>query len=132
MAARLSLREPAAWAVLLLAALFLAIAGLFVLRPADGAALFGIALEAPGEAFYVRAVGFRDLALAVYLAGLTLAGERKGLVVLLWATPVIPAGDMLLLASAGAAAPYYLLHLGSMACFAALAWWVRRSGDVRA
>jgi len=125
---RLSLREPLAWASLLLAALFFCLAVLFVLAPAPAAAFFGLATNEPSALTFVRAVGLRDLALASYLAGLTLAGDRRSLTILLAATVVIPVGDMLLLALAGAGTPaHFLLHAASLLCFAALAWWARRS-----
>jgi hypothetical protein len=81
----------------------------------DGAALL-----------YVRAIGLRDLALASYIAGLTVGRHRRALAILLTLTTMIPAGDLFLLGTMGSgSAVHYLLHSVSLAGFAGLAWWVR-------
>lgn len=121
-----SLPKPLAWALLLLSAVFFVLSGLFILAPRPGALFFGLDTRDASALFYVRAVGLRDLALATYLLGLTLAGQRRALSILLAATTMIPAGDIALLTAAGAGTPiHYLLHLASLLCFAGLAIWSR-------
>ena len=116
-------------AVLLLSAVFSALAMLFLLAPATGAAIYGFPAATPEALFFVRTVGLRDLALAAYLTGLTLGGSTRALAILLALTIIIPLGDLLLLASAGAGGPlHYLLHGASLLCFAGLGFWSWRSG----
>lgn len=118
----MSLTRPFALTMMLLSAVFLMLGGLFVTMPAPAAAFYGLPAEEPAALFYVRVVGLRDLALAIYLLGLTLAGQRRALSIVLIGTLVIPMGDMLLLASSGTGRPvHYLLHGGSLLCFALLA-----------
>jgi hypothetical protein len=113
-------------ALLLLSGLFFGLGGLFLALPGTGAALFGLPSREPHALFFVRAISLRDLALAAYLLWLTLAGERRALSIVLAATLVIPAGDLGLLAFAGTGTPlHYLLHGGSLICFAGMALWVR-------
>jgi hypothetical protein len=118
-----ALRGAAAWVVLAMAGVFLAIAALFVAAPALGAAVFGIPAPDGAGLAYVRAVGLRDLALALYLLGLARFSSRRAVGVVLAATVVIPAGDMLLvLAREGLSSPgHLLLHGLSGACCAAVA-----------
>jgi len=112
--------------VFALSGLFLLLGGLFVLAPGAGAAFYGLDTGAPSALFYVRAIGFRDAALALYLFGLALAGLRRALVIVLSGTLIIPLGDLMLLAGSGAGeAVHYLLHGGSLICFAVLAWCSR-------
>ena len=116
------------WVVLGVAGGFLLLGLLFVAAPRWGAALFGIpAPEGPGLA-YVRAIGFRDLVLALYLVALTLFASRRALRLVLGLTTIIPACDVVLVAAVtGVSSPGHLaLHGASAACFAALALWVGR------
>jgi hypothetical protein len=116
-------RDPLAAAAVLLSGVFLLLGGLFVLAPGAGAALYGLDARADSALFYVRVVGVRDMALAIYLSGLAIAGLRRALRVVALGTMVIPVGDMLLLAASGAGEPlHYLLHGASLLCFAGLAW----------
>ena len=111
---------------LLLSGVFLLVGGLFVLAPAAGAGFYGLDADAPSALFYVRAIGLRDAALALYLFGLAVAGLRRALAIVAFGTLIIPAGDILLLAASGAGKPvHYLLHAGSLLCFAGLACWCR-------
>ena len=123
-----SLPAPLKWAVFLLSGLFLLLGVLCLLAPAAAARLFGLEADAPAALFYVRAIGLRDAALALYLFGLALAGRRRALTIVALGTLIIPLGDMLLLAASGAGGPLnYLLHGASLLCFAALAWWTSRA-----
>ena len=123
-----ALRGAPAVVVLAMAGVFLAIAALFVAAPALGAAVFGIPAPDGAGLAYVRAVGLRDLALALYLIGLALFSSRRAVGVVLAATVVIPAGDLLLvLAWEGLSSPgHLLLHGLSGACCAAVALWLLR------
>jgi len=111
------------WPVFLLSALFLLLGGLCLLAPTSAASFYGLESDDPSALFYVRAIGLRDAALALYLFGLALAGLRRALAVVALGTLIIPAGDMALLAISGAGEPvHYLLHAASFLCFAVLAW----------
>ncbi|WP_046868685.1 DUF4267 domain-containing protein [Microvirga massiliensis] len=126
---RLPIAEFRTWIVLGLALVFVLIGALFILVPIAGAALFGIpAPEGIGQS-YLRAIGFRDLALGLYIAGLTLFATRSAVVIVLAVTVLIPLCDIVLVAIArGLSSPgHLLLHAGSALCFAALAIWVARA-----
>jgi hypothetical protein len=115
--------DPLTAAAVLLSGVFLLLGGLFVFAPGAGAALYGLEARADSALFYVRVVGVRDMALAIYLSGLAVAGLWRALRVVALGTMVIPVGDMLLLAASGAGGPvHYLLHGASLLCFASLAW----------
>jgi hypothetical protein len=118
--------------ITLLACAFAGLGVLFVFAPAPAAMFYGIDAGSSSGLFYVRAVGFRDLALASYLFGLTLARQFRALSIVMLSTLLIPAGDILLLAASGRAQPiHYLLHAASFLCFAGLAWCARRSASPR-
>lgn len=121
------LKEPASLVVCLLALVFLMLGGLFVATPAPAAWIYGLPSRDPAALFYVRAIGFRDIALAAYLLGLTLTRQRRALSIVLTVTLIIPTGDLLLLVSSGAGgATSYLLHGASLLCFSALALRTRQ------
>lgn len=123
-ARRLTKADPRLWAVLALAAVFLGLGALFVLSPSTGAAIFG--LPAPGGLAdgYLRAIGFRDLALALYLAGLAFLASRRSVSIVLGSSLVIPVCDTILVWSSGAAPWQIALHLGSGAVLLVLTLWV--------
>jgi Domain of unknown function (DUF4267) len=125
---RLALRQARTWVVLGLSMAFLLIGALFILAPRWGAALFGIPAPEDRGLAYVRAIGFRDLALALYIVGLTLFSSRRALSTVLALTVLIPVGDIGLVATVmGLSSPGHLaLHGVSAICFALLAVWVRR------
>ena len=129
-----ALRGAAAGVVLGMAAVFLLIAALFLAAPALGVAVFGIPAPDGAGLAYVRAVGLRDLALGLYLLGLARFSSRRAVGVVLGATVVIPAGDMLLvLARQGLSSPgHLLLHALSGGCCAAVALWLLRPEAGRA
>ncbi len=129
-----ALRGVGAWVVLAMAGVFLLIAALFVAAPALGAAVFGIPAPDGAGLAYVRAVGLRDLALALYLLGLACFSSRRAVGIVLGATVVVPVGDVLLvLAREGVSSPgHLLLHGLSGACCAAVALWLLRPGAGRA
>jgi hypothetical protein len=117
--------EPRAWAVVALAIAFFGIGILFVAAPAVAASVFGIpAPVGPAEA-YIRAIGFRDLALALYLAGLAAWSTRGALSLVLGASVLIPVCDIALVALVSGPSLSLLLHAAAGACLAGLAWWVR-------
>ena len=124
---RPSRRDPSTWFVLLLALAFLAIGIFFVAAPRPAATLFGIPAERPAEP-YIRAIGFRDLALALYLAGLLLLSTRRAVATVLGASVLIPVCDIaLVLLTTGLSSPGSLaLHAAGGAVLAALALWMRR------
>ncbi len=82
----------------------------------------------------MRAVGLRDLALALYLLGLACFSSRRAVGIVLGATVVVPVGDVLLvLAREGVSSPgHLLLHGLSGACCAAVALWLLRPEAGRA
>ena len=105
---------------------FFFLSGLFILVPVAGAHVYGLDAHTASALFYIRAIGLRDLALAAYIMGLTVLGQRSALAILLALTTVIPAGDLLLLALTGTGAVLnYSLHAISLIAFAFLALWVR-------
>jgi hypothetical protein len=122
-----ALSPPLTLTVCLLSGVFLVLGALFVAAPVPAAAFYGLPTRDPVSLFYVRAIGFRDLALAAYLLGLAFSGQRRALTIVLAGTLVIPIGDLALLASSGGGRPiHYLLHGASLLCFAGLALWSRR------
>ncbi|MFC7739502.1 DUF4267 domain-containing protein [Roseomonas sp. GCM10028921] len=122
------LRGAGAWVVLALAGVFLLIGVLFVAAPQTGAAVFGILTEETAGLAYVRALALRDVALGLYLLGLLRFSSRRAIGVVLAATVVIPAGDMLLVfGSHGLASPgHLLLHGFSGVVVATVALWLLR------
>jgi Domain of unknown function (DUF4267) len=122
-------RTSAAWVVLGMAGVFLLLGLAFIADPELGATIFGIpAAEATGRS-YVRALGLRDLALGLYLIGLTCFASRRAVGIVLGATLVIPAGDLLLiLVQRGLSSPsHLLLHGLSALVIAAVALWLLRA-----
>jgi hypothetical protein len=125
---RPSRRDPSTWLVLLLAFAFLSIGVLFIAAPRPAAILFGIPAEGPAAEPYIRAIGFRDLALALYLAGLTLLSTRQAVSTVRGASVLIPLCDIaLVLLTTGLSSPGSLaLHAVGGTVLAALALWMRR------
>ncbi len=119
-------RTPQALVVLGLAALFLLLGLLFIAVPPWGALLFGIPASDGSALSYVRAIGFRDVALALYIAALALWSTPRALSLVLGITVLIPVLDLvLLLGERGFSSPGHLvLHGASALCFAGLALWV--------
>ena len=112
--------------LLLTSAVFFLLGGLFILVPIAGGVVYGLEAHTASGLFYIRAIGLRDLAVAGYIVGLTVVGQRPALAILLALTTVIPAGDLLLLGLGGTAAVLnYVLHAISLIVFALLALWVR-------
>jgi hypothetical protein len=125
----MTLRDPISWLVLGIAALFLSIGLLLTTAPRVGAQLFGIPTLGDDSLAYVRALGFRDLALALYIAALTLWTSRRALAIVVGITVLIPVLDFaLVLAARGFSSPWHLaMHAGSAAVFAGLAFFGARS-----
>lgn len=76
--------------IALLACILAGLGVLFLLAPTPAATFYGIDAGSSSELFYVRAVGVRDLALAAYLLGLTVARQYRALSIVMFATLVIP------------------------------------------
>ena len=112
-------------ALLFVSLVFFVLSGLFILVPVAGARVHGLEAHTAASLFYIQAIGLRDLALACYILGLTLFGQRRALAILLALTIVIPAGNLLLLGITGTGAVLnYALHAMSLITFALLAFWV--------
>ena len=124
----LSFRQAKTWVVLGLSATFFLIGALFILAPRWGATLFGIPAPEDRGLAYVQAIGFRDLALALYISALVLLSTRRALGIVLALTALIPVCDVGLVATmTGLTSPGHLaLHEVSAICFALLAIWVPR------
>ena len=82
-----------------LSLVFLVIGGLFILAPRWGATFFGIPTPENRGLAYVQAIGFRDLALALYIIALTLFSTRRALSIVLGLTVLIPVCDVSLVAT---------------------------------
>lgn len=123
---RLPARAPV-WAALLLGAVFLLIGICFVVAPRLGATIFGIAAEDAVALAYVRAIGFRDLALALYIFGLSAFSRRRALSTVLAASLVIPVCDItLVLSIAGwSSVGQLLIHLAGAVALASVSLWLR-------
>lgn len=119
------MKVPFVITALVLAVVFFILGGVFVALPGPAASFYGLPTDNHSAEFYVRAIGLRDMALSIYIAGLTIAGERRALSIVLLGTLIIPAGDLLLLLLGSDAARliHYALHFVSLLCFAGLAWW---------
>ncbi|WP_246687828.1 DUF4267 domain-containing protein [Methylorubrum extorquens] len=112
---------------MVLSAVFLCLGGLFIASPASGAAIFGIPAPNGVSAGYLRAIGFRDVALALYLVGLACFSTRRAVCLVLGASVFIPVCDVILVWSSGTAAPWQIaLHVVSGGSFALVAVWVSR------
>jgi hypothetical protein len=124
-------RAPQGLVVLGLSAIFLLLGILFIAVPRWGAFLYGIPAPDGVAASYVRAIGFRDMALALYMAVLTLWSTPRALSLVLGLTVLIPVLDLaLLLTVIGVSSPGHLaLHGASGVCFAGLALWVAGTSD---
>jgi len=97
----------------------------FVFAPRTGSALFGIPAEGGAAEAYVRAIGFRDLTLGVYISALAWWSCRRALSIVLGATVIIPICDLVLLVSVAGLSWHLIAHAASAACFTALAFLVR-------
>jgi hypothetical protein len=123
--ARLSPTDLRFWTVLALALVFLALGVLFLAAPGAGALIYGIPEPEGSGRTALRAIGARDAALALYLAGLALFSSRRAVAIVLGASLVIPACDLALVA--GSAAWWQVaLHGASAAVLALVALWLIR------
>lgn len=122
---RLSWSEPGMWAVIALAVVFLCLGGLFIVSPSAGAAIFGIPAPSGVSAGYLRAIGFRDVALAIYLTGLARFSTRRAVGLVLIGSVFIPVCDIILVWMSGSAAFWQIaLHGVSGAGLVLLAAWI--------
>lgn len=117
------------WAALLLGAAFLLLGLGFCIAPERGAWLFGIEAADRTALAYVRALGFRDIALSFYIFGLLPLGARGGLSVVLATSIIIPACDIALVAAltGTTSAGSLMLHLAAAFVLLAVALWLRLS-----
>ena len=99
---------------------------LLILWPQAGSVLFGLRTQDALALAYVRALGFRDIALSLYLLVLSRVAPRACRAVL-GISVLIPACDLtLVMVERGGSAPgSLLLHAASGICLAALALWPR-------
>lgn len=99
---------------------------LLIIFPAVGSILFGIPADNSEALSYVRALGFRDIALCLWLLALSRRSPPAARLLLGFGV-VIPAGDLVLvLLERGLAAPLPLaLHAMSGLCLLLLAAWPR-------
>ena len=93
----------------------------FVVTPRTGSALFGIPAEGGAAEAYVRAIGFRDLTLGVYISALAWWSCRRALSIVLGATVIIPICDLVFVGLNW----HLIVHAASAPCFTALAFLVR-------
>lgn len=122
---RLTSADLRLWVVLALALVFLALAALFLAAPALGALIYGVPAPEGIGRISLRAIGARDAALALYLAGLALLSTRRAVAIVLAASLVIPACDLVLVLSAGTAAWWQVaLHAVSAGVLALTALWL--------
>jgi hypothetical protein len=121
--------EPGLWFVRLLSLGFIGLGVLFLVSPRGGAALFGLPAPEGESAGYLPAIGLRDLAFGLYLLILSFAATRRALGLILAATLVIPAGDLVIVAAAQGsnAISNLLLHGASAAVMAVGSIWLLRS-----
>ncbi|WP_238296377.1 DUF4267 domain-containing protein [Methylobacterium soli] len=110
-----------------LSIVFLCLGGLFILSLAAGAAIFGLPAPSGVAGGYLRAIGFRDVALALYLGGLAWFSTRRAVCIVLAASVFIPLCDVILVWNAGSAASWQVaLHVVSGASLVLIAAWVFR------
>src|SRR4051794_33707640 len=109
---RLSFRQAKTWIVLGLSLVFFVIGGLFILAPRWGATFFGIPAPEKRGLAYVQAIGFRDLALALYIIALTLFSTRRALSIVLGLTVLIPVCDVSLVATVAGLSAWGLYRPG--------------------
>ncbi len=122
---RLSPSDPRLWVVLAMALVFLTLGGLFLAAPALGALIYGVPEPEGAGRTYLRAIGARDAALAIHLAGLGLFSTRRAVAIVLAGSLVIPACDLALILSAGTAAWWQVaLHGVSAGVLAVIALWM--------
>jgi hypothetical protein len=124
------LRRGSTWAALALGIAFLILGVAFAAAPRFGAWLFGIEAEPGTTLAYVRAIGFRDVALAFYIFGLIAFGTRRALSVVLAASLVNPACDIALVLSVSgwSSIGQVFVHLAGAASLAIVAIWLRAGG----
>ena len=126
--------RPTVWLALVraLGAVFGVLGALLIAWPQAGSALFGLETDNDLALAYVRALGFRDIALSLYLLVLSMVSPRACRVVL-GVSVLIPACDLLLMIveRGGSAHGSLVLHALSGICLAALALWPRRSDGER-
>ena len=125
---RLAWTDPRAWIVVALAVVFLALGGFFIAVPVRAAILFGLPAPENEGLAYIRAIGFRDVALGLYLLGLLLWSSRGAVRVVIGASIVIPVCDVVLvtLVTHGAAIWQIAVHAAAGLCLAGVWFSLRR------
>jgi hypothetical protein len=122
---RLSRSDLRLWVVLAMALVFFGLGGVFLAAPALGALIYGVPEPEGIGRTYLRAIGARDAALAIHLAGLSLFSTRRAVAIVLAGSLVIPACDLALILSAGTAAWWQVaLHGMSAGVLALVALWL--------
>jgi hypothetical protein len=120
-----ALPATARLAVIALCCLFMVLGLFFLAAPGLAADVFG--LPRPDQRDWVRAIGLRDVALALYIAALYRTGARRALSDLLLISVLMPVGDFILVAlNTGLSAwPSLLLHAAGGIALAVTALLVR-------
>ncbi len=118
--------------VLLLGLAFLGLAALFIALPGPASTVFGIPQDDLVAQAYVRALGFRDLALGLYLVALILTHQDRAARWVLGLSIVIPVMDfgLVLVMSGTSAFLPLLLHGLSGAVLLGLILWQERPANV--
>jgi len=125
----LRIKDASTWLVLAPAIGLMLIGACFILAPRVGALIFGIpAPDGPALA-YLPAIGLRDLAFGLYIAGLAAFSTRRAVAIVLAATVLIPVGDIVLvLNERGLSSPWHLaLHAASGLYMASASVWLFRT-----
>jgi hypothetical protein len=126
---RLTVSDPRLWIVLALALIFVGLGILFLAAPSLGALIYGVPEPDGIGRTLLRAIGARDAALALHLAGLSLVSTRRAVAIVLAGSLVIPACDLALILSAGTAAWWQVaLHGMSAGVLALVALWLTGRG----
>jgi hypothetical protein len=114
---------PTALAALVAAALLGAIGVRCLIAPNGGARFFGVPVIDPGGESFVRAMGARNLGLALTAAALVAMGLRAGLASLIAAAALMAALDAMIVLR-GAGPSKAAKHIAYVPIFAAFAVWI--------
>jgi hypothetical protein len=122
-----SAKSHATWILLvrLLALVLVGLGVVILIFPAIAAPLFAIRDAGPQGVVFLRAIAVRDMALGIWLA-VAPAISTRAAAACIAVMGIIPAGDLILVASSGGSALALLPHAASLVCLAGLAFWGRR------
>jgi hypothetical protein len=125
---QISIRDPSVWPAFGVAVALTGLGLLFILKPAWGAALFGLPAPEGPMAAWIAVVGMRDLAFGGYVLALLRFATLRAAGIVLAVTALIPVADVLILLRVhGPDAGWNLLpHLASFAITGLAAIWTLR------